>query len=146
MRYNPATVSPTYPSAHILILDDNELITRFLYASLESVGYQQVTCSDKLDGLTFEDAPPDLLLLDLFLPERNGFEVLRELRQQYDFPIIVMSPSVPDKIKTDALEAGAQAFLGKPFQRSEVITLINQMLHTYFSKTNVSLKPNRRDG
>jgi two-component system, OmpR family, KDP operon response regulator KdpE len=116
----------------VLVIDDEREIRRFLRISLVNHGYQPVEAQTGHDGLRqVARERPDLVLLDLGLPDIDGMEVIREMRQWSQVPIIVVSACGRDAEKVTALEAGADDYLTKPFGVSELIARIRVALrHT----------------
>jgi CheY-like chemotaxis protein len=103
----------------ILIVDDCRVSTRLFMALLETPGYELSVASNGLDALrACEKARPDLILLDLSLPEMDGFEVARRIKgdgRTRDIPIIAVTAYGHDEATDEALEAGADHFMTKPF-------------------------------
>ncbi len=115
--------------AHVLIIDDEPQIRRFLKATLERHGYEvseaaTATAGAKLLGVH----PPELLILDLGLPDKDGLDVLKELRAWNALPVIVLSARGFEQAKVDALEAGADDYLTKPFGAAELLARIKVAL------------------
>ncbi len=115
----------------ILIVDDERQITRVLRASLESHHYLVAIAADGLEALrTFETFHPDLIITDLSMPLMDGVELTRAIRQQAQTPIIVLSVREQDATKVDALDAGANDYLTKPFSTPELLARIRVQLRT----------------
>jgi two-component system KDP operon response regulator KdpE len=117
------------PSPRILVIEDEAQMRRFLRASLTHAGYQLLEAETAEQGLTEAAAQnPDLVLLDLGLPDLDGLVVTERLRQWATMPIIVISArgQEPDKIK--ALDAGADDYLTKPFGVGELLARIRVAL------------------
>lgn len=113
----------------VLIVDDEPEIRRFLRATLASHEYSISEASTageaaKLLGVH----PPDLLILDLGLPDKDGLTLLRELRGWSELPVIVLSARGFEQAKVDALEAGADDYLTKPFSSAELLARIKVAL------------------
>ena len=109
------------PSPAVLIVEDEKLIRRFVRASLEEEGcrvYEAGTCADGL--LEAGANKPDLIVLDLGLPDGNGVDFIRDLRGWSDVPILVLSARSNEKDKVQALDAGADDYLTKPFGVAEL--------------------------
>ena len=106
----------------ILVIEDEPEIRRFLRASLVTHGYRLAEAESGEDGLRqISRQPPDLVLLDLGLPGMDGLEVIRQLREWSRVPIIIISARGRDADKVDALDAGADDYLTKPFSVSELL-------------------------
>jgi two-component system KDP operon response regulator KdpE len=117
------------PSPVILIVDDEVAVRRFLRISLASSGYQCLEAETAEEGLAQAAArTPDLILLDLGLPDRSGIEVTRRLREWSSTPIIVISARGQETDKIEALDAGADDYLTKPFGVGELLARIRVAL------------------
>ncbi len=113
----------------ILIAEDERIIKNFLSAILESSGYRPLIASSGKDVLPMlMSHNPALLLLDLGLPEADGMEVLRQLRQWSDIPVIVVSARQREEDKVAALDAGANDYITKPFGNAELLARIRTAL------------------
>lgn len=110
----------------ILVIEDNPDITRVLQDILANAGYRPTTTSSGLDGLSAaRELNPDLIVLDLGLPDINGGEVARRVRQYSSVPIIILTAvDVVDR-KVDLLEAGVNDYITKPFDPDELLARIN---------------------
>ncbi len=110
------------PEPKILIVEDEEAIRRFLRASLSQQGYALVEADTGHGGLMqAASAQPDLMILDLGLPDIDGMEVIRQLRSWSQLPVIVLSARGREAEKVAALDAGADDYLTKPFSVSELL-------------------------
>jgi two-component system, OmpR family, KDP operon response regulator KdpE len=106
----------------ILVIEDDPQIRRFLRATLVDHGYQYLESTTAQDGLRQVGLRhPDLIVLDLGLPDMDGLEVTRRLREWTSTPIIVLSARDQESDKVDALDAGADDYLTKPFGTSELL-------------------------
>ena len=111
--------------ARILVIEDEQPIRRFLRASLASQGYRLVESETGKGGvLEAAGQPPDLVILDLGLPDIDGMEVLRQIREWSHVPIIVLSARGQEADKVHALDAGADDYLTKPFGVHELLARI----------------------
>jgi two-component system KDP operon response regulator KdpE len=109
-------------SARVLVVDDEPAIRRFLRASLTPHGYAVYEASDGAEALQAVPAHrPDLLILDLGLPDLDGVEVTRALREWTQVPIIILSVREQESEKIAALDAGADDYLTKPFGIGELL-------------------------
>jgi len=116
-------------SAHILVIDDENHIRKMLRIALKSVGYDVSEADSVASGLAAAvRQQPDLVVLDLGLPDGDGLDLLSELRSFSKVPVIVLSVrnSDPDKIK--ALDIGAQDYVTKPFSVEELLARIRAQL------------------
>lgn len=109
----------------ILIVDDESQITRVLRRSLSAHRYDVRTAADGESAMdTFNDFNPDLVITDLSMPEMSGIELCRKLREITDIPIIVLSVKGEEKTKVDALDAGADDYIMKPFGMDELLARV----------------------
>src|SRR6185295_19910621 len=104
------------PRPAILVIEDEPEIRRFLRASLAAEGYRVVEAASgergAIDAGTHE---PDMAIVDLGLPDIDGVEVIRRIRAWSPMPIVVLSARVQERSKIDALDAGADDYITKPF-------------------------------
>jgi two-component system KDP operon response regulator KdpE len=113
----------------ILVIEDEAAMRRFLRVSLESHGYRWVEADSGREGLSQAAARnPDLVLLDLGLPDQDGIEVTARLREWAKMPIIVISARGQEEDKVRALDAGADDYLTKPFGVNELLARIRVAL------------------
>jgi two-component system KDP operon response regulator KdpE len=113
----------------LLVVEDEQEIRRFLRVSLEHNGYRFVeTASAKDAVLQAATQQPDMLILDIGLPDGDGFEVIREVRQWSKMPIIVLSARGQEQDKVRALDEGADDYLTKPFSVVELLARIRVAL------------------
>lgn len=110
---------------HILIIEDEPPIRRFLKASLSNEGYRISEAASGDEGLRMASTqPPDLVILDLGLPDLDGQDVLKRLREWYKSPIIILSARDQEAQKVKALDSGADDFVTKPFGIGELLARI----------------------
>jgi two-component system KDP operon response regulator KdpE len=113
----------------ILVIDDESQITRVLRRSLIAHRYDVRTATDGEAGLAiFHDFHPDLVITDLSMPEMNGIEVCREIRKKSEIPIIVLSVKGEERTKVEALDAGADDYVTKPFGMNELLARVRATL------------------
>ena len=113
----------------ILIVEDEAKIARFVTLELEHEGYEVQCAYDGRSGLQrCLDWKPDLLILDLMLPELSGIEVCRRLRQQSDVPIIMLTAKDDVSDKVMGLDMGADDYMTKPFAIEELLARIRVAL------------------
>lgn len=106
----------------VLVVDDELAIRRFLRASLSAQGYQMFEASSAREGLdAAATVRPDLIILDLGLPDLDGVEVTRRLREWSKVPVLILSVRGRDEEKIAALDAGADDYLTKPFSIGELL-------------------------
>jgi len=117
----------------VLVIDDEPPILRFLRTSLTAVGYRVVTAENAVDALAMRGAEkPDVVILDLGLPDRSGFDVITEIRRQSPVPIIVLSARSDERSKVQALDLGADDYIGKPFGMAELTARMRAALRHRF--------------
>jgi two-component system KDP operon response regulator KdpE len=113
----------------VLIIDDEPAIARALRPALEGHGFAVTTASSGAEALfQFEEFAPDLILLDLGLPDADGVDLTVELRKQTQAPIVVLSVRGADRDKIAALDNGADDYLTKPFSIGELMARIRVAL------------------
>ena len=113
----------------ILVVDDEPQITRVLRRSLTSHGYDVRVAAEGLAALqTFGDWPPELVVTDLSMPGTDGLQLCRNLRAISQVPIIVLSVRGEEKTKVQALDAGADDYVTKPFGMDELLARIRAAL------------------
>jgi two-component system KDP operon response regulator KdpE len=114
---------------HILVVDDELSIVKFLRANLESRGYEVLAAMNGAEALkTFEMELPDLVILDIMMPKMDGFEVCRRLREWSQVPIVMLSARGDESDKVKCLDLGADDYITKPFGASELIARIGAVL------------------
>jgi two-component system KDP operon response regulator KdpE len=113
----------------ILLVDDESEITRLLRHSLESLRVDVRACIDGESAIKlFHEWSPDLVITDLVLPSSGGIELCREIRKNSQVPIIVLAVNGEEKIKVEALDAGADDFITKPFGIDELLARVRAAL------------------
>jgi len=113
----------------ILIVDDEPAIRRFLKASLETEGFQIVAVENAAQALgAVGQVKPDLMILDLGLPDLDGLEVIRQVRSSSALPIVVLSVRSDEPGKVAALDAGADDYMVKPFGVEELLARVRTAL------------------
>jgi two-component system, OmpR family, KDP operon response regulator KdpE len=119
--------------ATILVVDDEPPIRRLLRTSLDAQGYDVVEAGTGADALlAVEREKPDLVILDLGLPDLSGVEVLRALRQRSSLPVIILSVRDDERGKVEALDLGADDYVTKPFGVEELVARIRTALRHRF--------------
>ena len=123
------TVSTPSPTPTILIVEDEAAIVRLVRDYLVHDGFQAVTASDAASALQrLRDGRPDLLVLDLGLPDRNGLDVLREVRRAGDLPVIILTARGDETDRVVGLELGADDYMVKPFSPKELVARVRAVL------------------
>ena len=113
----------------ILVIEDDKSIQNFMKISLKTRGYAYILADNGLSGISlFYADHPDLILLDLGLPDIDGMEVLRQILQKSDVPIIVVSARGQEREKISALDQGADDYVTKPFSAEELLARIRVAL------------------
>jgi two-component system, OmpR family, KDP operon response regulator KdpE len=113
----------------ILVIDDEAQITRVLRAALSAQGYDVRIANDPDEGLQlFRDWQPDLVITDLMMPGISGVEVCRAIRSKGDTPVLVLSVREHERSKVEALDAGADDYVTKPFGIQELLARVRAHL------------------
>jgi len=113
----------------ILIIDDEPQITRVLRAALAAQGYDVRTANDPEEGLrVFKEWQPDLVVTDLMMPGISGVEVCRAIRERGATPVLVLSVREHERAKVEALDAGADDYVTKPFGIQELLARVRAHL------------------
>jgi two-component system, OmpR family, alkaline phosphatase synthesis response regulator PhoP len=113
----------------ILIIEDDPDIQRIVRLELEEAGFKVLVASDGVSGLTTaRESSPDLVILDLGLPDLDGAEIARRLRKTSDTPIIVLTAMDAVSTKVNLLEGGADDYLTKPFHPEELVARVKVQL------------------
>src|SRR5438105_11395423 len=126
--------------SRILVVDDETQITRVLRTTLSSQGYEVRTAADGESGMNAAfDWLPDLIVTDLSMPRMSGIELCRAVRERSQVPIIVLSVRGEEKNKIEALDAGADDYVTKPFSTNELLARIRANLRRVSAgKENIS--------
>lgn len=115
--------------SRILVVDDETQITRVLKTTLNSQGYEVKTAADGESALNLAmDWIPDLIVTDLSMPGMTGIELCRSVRERSQVPIIVLSVRGEEKTKVEALDAGADDYVTKPFSVNELLARVRSNL------------------
>ena len=116
----------------ILIVEDEANIRSFIKANLETSDYQ-VLCAETcaLGMMMYASHHPDLIILDLGLPDRDGISLIQEVRKTDTVPIIVLSARSSERDKVEALDLGANDYITKPFGTEELLARIRAVLHNH---------------
>lgn len=124
-------------NANILLIDDEVQIRKLLEITLESNDYKVMQASTAKEGMiTAASHPPDLILLDLGLPDDSGHHVLQQLREWYTKPIIILSVQSSEADIIKALDNGANDYLVKPFRTGELLARIRSAIRGNLSEDN----------
>ena len=124
----------------VLVVEDEANICSFIETLLETNGYQALVAHTCTMGLTlFASHNPDLVILDLGLPDRDGLELIRTVRQKYMTPIVVLSARTTEQDKIEALDLGANDYVTKPFGTGELLARVRAALRVNRYSTAGSL-------
>jgi two-component system KDP operon response regulator KdpE len=125
----------------ILIIDDEPQITRVLRAALSAQGYDVRTANDPEEGLqVFKDWPPDLVVTDLMMPGMSGVEVTRAIRTRSATPVLILSVRDHERTKVEALDAGADDYVTKPFSIQELLARVRAHLRRAPERTTAAIE------
>jgi len=131
----------------ILIVDDEPTIVKFLQANLEANGFETLVAMDGAEALqTIERELPDLLILDIMMPQMDGFEVCHRLREWSQIPIIMLSAlgDVSDKVK--CLDLGADDYITKPFSLDELMARVRSVFRRAQTVDTIPTQPSFTSG
>lgn len=113
----------------ILIVDDDAAIRKMLKVNLEQEGFRIVTAKNGREALfVSREEKPDLIILDLMMPEMGGYEFMRNHTQESDTPVIILTAKIEETDKVLGLEFGADDYLTKPFSMRELIARVRALL------------------
>jgi len=119
-------------SKTILVVDDTASVVRLLREYLTEHGYRIVSATNGREALfVARHEKPDLLLLDIMMPEMDGFEFMRTFRKERDTPIIMLTARLEETDKVIGLELGADDYVTKPFGMSELVARIRAVMRRY---------------
>ena len=125
----------------ILVIDDEPQITRVLRAALSAQGYDVRTANDPEEGLqVFHDWPPDLVITDLMMPGLSGVEVTRAIRARAATPVLILSVRDHERSKVEALDAGADDYVTKPFSIQELLARVRAHLRRAPERTTAAIE------
>jgi two-component system KDP operon response regulator KdpE len=125
----------------ILVIDDEPQITRVLRAALTAQRFDVRTANDPEEGLLlFNDWSPDLVVTDLMMPGLSGVEVCRAIRAHSAIPIVVLSVRDHERSKIEALDAGADDYVTKPFNIQELLARVRAHLRRAPERTTTALE------
>ena len=125
----------------ILIIDDEPQITRVLRAALSAQGYDVRTANEPEEGLElYREWSPDLVVTDLMMPVMSGVEVTRAIRVRFATPIIILSVRDHERSKVEALDAGADDYITKPFSIQELLARVRAHLRRAPERTTAAVE------
>ncbi len=125
----------------ILVVEDDAQIRNFICYSLQTEGYQHMTASNGVTAMdTLVSGQIDLILLDLGLPDVDGIDVIKKIREWSEIPIIVVSARDQDKEKALALDLGADDYMTKPFSKTELLARIRVALRHFHKQGDAKVQ------
>lgn len=134
----------------IVIIEDEKNICNFIATTLTAQDYKVITASNAKSGLSLiASCCPDLILLDMGLPDMDGIDVIKDIRKWASIPIIVISARTQEQEKVSALDTGADDYITKPFGPSELLARIRTALrrsNRLNTDSRLTLRPYEADG
>lgn len=128
-RSGPAGQAKSGPL--VLLVDDDERVRELVRINLEFEGYTVREAADANEGLAaIDEAKPDLVLLDVMMPQVDGWEMLTRMQERYGvgaIPVVMFSSQVDEQAEEQATSRGAQAFVGKPFDLQQLVDRTKQL-------------------
>ena len=116
-------------TSHVLVIDDDFAVTELLDLLLKSHGFRVSTCNRAVEGLEIvREQKPDILILDLMMPEMDGWEACRAIRAFSNIPIMILSALNDPDLVARALDLGADDYLTKPTSAGVMIAHINKLV------------------
>lgn len=127
---------------NILIVDDEKKISDIIAFNLEKEGYNTIIANNGKKAIEkIKHRRPDLVILDIMMPEINGIDVLKWIRKKYSFPVIILTAKESEDDKVLGLELGADDYVVKPFSMKELIARVNANVRRY--KKSIPVKENK---
>jgi two-component system alkaline phosphatase synthesis response regulator PhoP/two-component system response regulator VicR len=121
-------------SKKVLVVDDQPHIVRLIQVNLEKEGLRVATAADGVEGIAKVRAErPDLVILDVIMPRKDGFEVLREIKADPELshtPVVMLTVKTHNADIVEGLKEGAELYLPKPFHPKELVSLVKRVLET----------------
>ena len=128
-------------AGRILVIDDEPQITRALRAALSAQAFDVRTANDPEEGLhLFRDWAPDLVITDLMMPGLSGVDVCRAIRSQNSTPVLILSVRDHERSKVEALDAGADDYVTKPFSIQELLARVRAHLRRAPERTTAAIE------
>lgn len=116
----------------VLIVDDDSKLRKLLREYLEDYGFEVLALPDGLSVIkTLREELPDIIILDIMMPKKDGIEVLQEVRKEFDVPVIMLTAKGDDADRIVGLELGADDYLPKPFNPRELLARIKAVLRRF---------------
>jgi excisionase family DNA binding protein len=133
-RSRPGAAGSGGAGPSVLIVDDDDRLREYVRVNLEMEGYTVREAASAAEGLeALEEESPDLVLLDVMMPQVDGWEMLRRVQERHgigSIPVIMFSGKVDEESAAEAASRGAQGFIGKPFNPQQLIDSTKQLLPT----------------
>ena len=121
--------SETFPARKILIVDDDPEVCQLLNILLRSRGYQTTSLASGIEAVNWiENSNPDVILLDVMMPEMDGWETFRQLRDRSSAPVVFLTALTSGEVAAQALTIGVNDFVRKPFHPDELVARIQTLL------------------
>lgn len=118
-----------FSNRRILVVDDEERMVRFIRLNLEHDGFQVLEAFNGQQAMDkLRETLPDLILLDVMMPDIEGFEVLRLIRENHDVPVIMLTAKGEEDDRVKGLELGADDYVSKPFSPRELVSRVKAVL------------------
>ena len=121
-------------SKTVLVVDDQPHIVRLIQVNLEKEGFRVATASDGVEGMEkVRELRPDLVILDVIMPRKDGFEVLRDIKTDEsleDIPVVMLTVKTHNADIVEGLKEGAELYLPKPFHPKELVSLVKRVLES----------------
>src|SRR5512138_2671859 len=119
----------TFKNRTILVVDDEERMARFIHLNLEHDGFQVIEAYRGMKALQIlRESLPDLILLDVMMPDIDGFEVLKMIREVSSVPVIMLTAKGEEDDRVRGLELGADDYVTKPFSPRELVSRVRAVL------------------
>lgn len=135
-RSLPSSVSSDDVHPLVLVVDDEPRIIRFVRINLEMEGFRVIEAHDGLEALNqVREKLPDMVLLDVMMPELDGFETLRMIREISSVPVIMLTVRSSEEDKVRGLDLGADDYITKPFSPRELISRVRAVLRRFQTLT-----------
>ena|SRR5687768_3474339 len=121
-------------SKTVLVVDDQPHIVRLIQVNLEKEGFRVATASDGVEGMEkVRELRPDLVILDVIMPRKDGFEVLRDIKTDEslaEIPVVMLTVKTHNADIVEGLKEGAELYLPKPFHPKELVSLVKRVLES----------------
>ncbi len=131
-RLLPLSVSSQESHPLALVVDDEPRIIRFVRINLEMEGFRVIEAADGLEALAqVREKMPDIVLLDVMMPEMDGFETLRMIREISSVPVIMLTVRSSEEDKVRGLDLGADDYITKPFSPRELVSRVRAVLRRF---------------